>query len=177
MLSCFSCVLLFVILWTIVSQAPLSKGFSRHEYWSGWPCPPPGIFLTQGSSWPRDRTQVSRIAGRFFTTEPLGKSLRSVYQAKIQCQEGWALSGGSGRKFALCLPGYLAAASIPWLAAPAHQSRLLWSQDLLCVQLRLPLLSLIRIHVIAFGAHLNNTGSPFQLKSLNLITPAKTFSK
>ena len=24
------------------SQAPLSMGFSRQEYWSGLPCPPPG---------------------------------------------------------------------------------------------------------------------------------------
>ena len=26
---------------------PQSMGFSRHEYWSGLPCPPPGHFLTQ----------------------------------------------------------------------------------------------------------------------------------
>ena len=25
-------------------QAPLSMGFSREEYWSGLPFPPPGIF-------------------------------------------------------------------------------------------------------------------------------------
>ena len=31
-------------------QAPLSVGFSRHEYWSGLPCPPPGVFPTQGSN-------------------------------------------------------------------------------------------------------------------------------
>ena len=41
-LSHFSCVRLFAILWTIVGQAPLSMGFSRQEYWSGLPCPPPG---------------------------------------------------------------------------------------------------------------------------------------
>ena len=29
-------------------QAPLSMGFSRQEYWSGLPCSPQGIFLTQG---------------------------------------------------------------------------------------------------------------------------------
>ena len=29
-------------LWTIAHQAPLSMGFSRQEYWSGLPCPPPG---------------------------------------------------------------------------------------------------------------------------------------
>ena len=28
--------------WTVAHQAPLSMGFSRQEYWSGWPCPPPG---------------------------------------------------------------------------------------------------------------------------------------
>ena len=28
--------------WTIAYQAPLSMGFSRQEYWSGRPCPPPG---------------------------------------------------------------------------------------------------------------------------------------
>ena len=28
-------------LWTLAHQAPLSMGFSRQEYWSGLPCPPP----------------------------------------------------------------------------------------------------------------------------------------
>ena len=32
----------FVTLWTVARQAPLSMGFSRQEYWSGLPCPPPG---------------------------------------------------------------------------------------------------------------------------------------
>ena len=27
---------------TVAHQAPLSVGFSRQEYWSGLPCPPPG---------------------------------------------------------------------------------------------------------------------------------------
>ena len=42
MLSHFSCVQLFVTLWTITLQAPLSMRFTRQEYWSGLPCPPPG---------------------------------------------------------------------------------------------------------------------------------------
>ena len=29
--------------WTIARQAPLSIGFSRQKYWSGLPCPPPGV--------------------------------------------------------------------------------------------------------------------------------------
>ena len=27
--------------WTVARQAPLTMGFSRQEYWSGLPCPPP----------------------------------------------------------------------------------------------------------------------------------------
>ena len=41
-LSHFSNVRLFVTLWTVAHQAPLSMGFSRQEYWSGLPCCPPG---------------------------------------------------------------------------------------------------------------------------------------
>ena len=40
-LSSFSRVQCFVTLWTVARQAPLSMGFSRQEYWSGLPCPPP----------------------------------------------------------------------------------------------------------------------------------------
>ena len=46
----FSRVQLFVTPWTVALQAPLSMGFSRQEYWSGLPCPPPGVFPTQGSN-------------------------------------------------------------------------------------------------------------------------------
>ena len=41
MLNCFSHVQLFVILWTVAHQAPLFMEFSRQEYWSELPCPPP----------------------------------------------------------------------------------------------------------------------------------------
>ena len=37
-----SCVQLFVTLWTVILQAPLSMKFSRQEYWSELPCLPPG---------------------------------------------------------------------------------------------------------------------------------------
>ena len=36
--------------WTVALQAPLSMEFSRQEYWSGLPCPPPGD-LTFWNSW------------------------------------------------------------------------------------------------------------------------------
>ena len=37
-----SCVWLFVTLWTVVRQAPLSMGLSRQEYWSGLSFSSPG---------------------------------------------------------------------------------------------------------------------------------------
>ena len=57
---------LFANPWARARQAPLSMGFSRQEYWSGLPCPSPEVLPNPGIK-PRDRTQVSCIAGRFFT--------------------------------------------------------------------------------------------------------------
>ena len=48
-LSSFSRVQLCVTLWTVAHQAPLSMGFSRKEYWSGLPCPPPGDLPNPGT--------------------------------------------------------------------------------------------------------------------------------
>ena len=51
---------------TVAHQAPLSMGFSRQEYWSGWPCPPPGDLPNPGiETLPLTSPAV---AGRFFTT-------------------------------------------------------------------------------------------------------------
>ena len=41
-LSRFSRVHLIATLWAVAHQPSLSMGFFRKEYWSGWPCPPPG---------------------------------------------------------------------------------------------------------------------------------------
>ena len=48
LLSHFSHVPLFVTLWTIAWQVPLSMGFSRQEYWSGLSCPSPGDLPNPG---------------------------------------------------------------------------------------------------------------------------------
>ena len=47
-LSGLSSVRLFVTLWTIACQAPLSIAFYRQGYWSGWPFPPPGDLPDSG---------------------------------------------------------------------------------------------------------------------------------
>ena len=66
MLSHFSHVQLFVTLWTVAHQAPLSKRFSRQEYWNKLPYPPPGHL-------PNPRIELTSLmspalASRFFTT-------------------------------------------------------------------------------------------------------------
>ena len=57
---------LFVILWTVARQAPLSMGFSRQEYWSGLPCPLPGDLPNPGIE-PASLMSPA-LAGGFFTT-------------------------------------------------------------------------------------------------------------
>ena len=47
-LCVFSRVRLFVTLWTVAHQVPLSVRFSRHEYWSGLPFPSPRDFPDPG---------------------------------------------------------------------------------------------------------------------------------
>ena len=65
-LSHFSRVWLFAKLWTIAHQAPLSTGFSRQEYWSGLPCPPPGDLSKPGTE-PLSLVSLA-LADVFFTT-------------------------------------------------------------------------------------------------------------
>ena len=63
-LSCFSHVWFFETLWTVACQAPLSMGFSRQEYWSRLPCPPPGDLPHPGIK----PTSLMSLEGRFFST-------------------------------------------------------------------------------------------------------------
>ena len=68
----FNCVQFFATPWTVVHQAPLSMGFSRQEYWSGKPFSSPGALHDSGIELVSSGSPA--LAGRFFTTEPPGKS-------------------------------------------------------------------------------------------------------
>ena len=72
LLSCFSRVQLCATPWTVARQASLSMGFSRQEYWSGLPCPPPGDLPTPGME-PVSRMSTA-LAGGFFTTSATRKA-------------------------------------------------------------------------------------------------------
>ena len=59
--------------WTVALQAPLSRGFSRQEYWKVV------ISFSRGSSPPMYQTWVSCIEGRFLPTELQGKSINGTF--------------------------------------------------------------------------------------------------
>ena len=62
---------LFATPWTVACQASLSMGFPRQKYWSGLPFPTSGNLPNPGTE-PTSLVS-SALAGRFFTTAPLGK--------------------------------------------------------------------------------------------------------
>ena len=72
MLSHFIHVQLCANPWIISCQAPLSMGFPRQEYWSGFPCPSPGDLPDPGIKpvslgiKPTSLTSLT-LAGGFFT--------------------------------------------------------------------------------------------------------------
>ena len=66
MLNHFSCIWLFVTSWTVDHQDPLSMGFSGQEYWSGFPCSPPGDLPNPGI---KPTSLISpALTSEFFTT-------------------------------------------------------------------------------------------------------------
>ena len=68
--GCYVCMLslqpcqLFAILWTVALQAPPSMRFSRQEYRSGLPCPPPGDLPDPGIAFVSFRSPA--LVGGFF---------------------------------------------------------------------------------------------------------------
>ena len=52
--------------WTASQQVPLSKGFSRQEYWSGLSHPPPGDLPNPGIKPTSFKSPA--LAGRVFNT-------------------------------------------------------------------------------------------------------------
>ena len=59
--------------WTRAHQAPLPMEFSKQEYWSGLPFPPPGDLPNPGI-----KAASLALAGRFFTAEPPGKPVKTT---------------------------------------------------------------------------------------------------
>ena len=81
-LSRFSCVQLFVTLWTVACQAPLSMGFSRQEYWSGLSCPPPRDLPDPGIE-PTSLMSLA-LAGGLFTTKATWEADGQLASKKVK---------------------------------------------------------------------------------------------
>ena len=115
MVQLLSCVWCFATPWTLASQAPLSVGFPRQEYWSGlsFPClgdlPDPGI-----------EPASPTLAGGFLITGPLGKSCLPVFIILYH------LNVSSGRQ-ALCC--HLAHHWIPTLPMESILSIFEWMNE------------------------------------------------
>ena len=56
--------------WTVAKQSPLSMGFSRREYWSGLPCPPPGNLSDAGGLNPHFLHLLHQHAGSLPRVSP-----------------------------------------------------------------------------------------------------------
>ena len=85
---------LFVTLWMVAHQFPLSMAFFRQEYWSGFPLHTPGDL-------PDPRVELMSLAfpalaGGFFTSAPPGKPESHLYVS---------LTGGSDGKESACNAG------------------------------------------------------------------------
>ena len=74
MLRHFSCFGLFSTPWTVACQAPLSMGFSRQEYWSGLPSPPPGDLPDPGIE-----ARSSALRADSLPSEPPGKPEQACF--------------------------------------------------------------------------------------------------
>ena len=94
--------------WTVAHQAPLSRGFSRQECWSGLPFHPPGDLPNSGTE-PTSLT-LPALAGGSFTTSATWEALTLGHLLP-------ALQDGFSAEMALAHLSHdaiLAACSWPW---------------------------------------------------------------
>ena len=77
-LSRFRHVQHFVTPWTVARHTPLSMGFSRHEYWSGLPCPSLGDHPHSGTE-----PMSPALAGGFSTGWSTREALPATNSTKL----------------------------------------------------------------------------------------------
>ena len=120
MLSRFSRVQLFVTLWTVSHQAPLSMRFSRQEYWSGLPCPPPGDLSDPGIE--SAFLTSPALVGGFFTTSATWEAAAAAAAAAASLQSCLTLCDPIDRSPpGSAIPGILQARILEWVAMPSSR--------------------------------------------------------
>ena len=112
----FNHVWLFVTPWTVARQAPLSVGFSRQEYWSGMPFPPPGDIPDPGIE--PEYPAFPSLEGMFFTSWATREALihnaaaaaKSLQSCPTLCDPIDGSPPGSP------VPGILQARTVEWVS-------------------------------------------------------------
>ena len=128
---------LFLLLWAVAYQAPLSMGFSRQEYQSGLPCPPPEDLTNPGIK--PASLMSSALAGGFFTTSatwvkvaqscltlcnPMDYTVHRILQARILEWVAFPFSRGSSQPRDQTQVSYIAGRFITSWATREVQSHL-----------------------------------------------------
>ena len=99
-LSHFSGIQLFVTLWTVAHQVPLSMGLYKEEYWAGLSCPPPGDLPNPGIE-PASLMSFA-LAGRYFTTSATWEAHLVYTYTKTCISYSVFLSGNPTVSFIIC---------------------------------------------------------------------------
>ena len=81
-------------LFVTLQTTPLSMGFSREEYWNGFPCPPPGDL-------PNPRIQSASLGspalgGEFFTASTPGEAHKYRLRWCLSSKESACYAGATG---------------------------------------------------------------------------------
>ena len=102
---------LLATLWTVTYQAPPSMGFSRQEYWSGWPFPSPGILPNPGIESGSPALQADAL-----TSEPPGKPTAAAVAAKSLQSCSTLCDPTDSSPPVSPVPGILQARTLEWVA-------------------------------------------------------------
>ena len=124
LLSRFSHVWLFATPWMVAHQSPLSMKFSRQEYWSGLPFPPPRIFPTQRSDsvllcrlhWQAGSLQGTGDSVPQWLSSPVTQMVRKL--SAMRWTQVWALGQEDLLEKGMATHSSILAWRIPWTEEP-----------------------------------------------------------
>ena len=111
-----SCVRLFVTLWTVARQAPLSMGFPRQGYWSGSPFPAPGDLPDPGI-----KLTTPALQGDSLPLSHLGSPRSRPRQEELQICDNKAVAMSRCRGASQGSGGRFGATAVP--RGPGHGSQ------------------------------------------------------
>ena len=106
---CYPCAYVELTPWAAAHQGPQSMEFSRQEYWSGLPFPPPGDFPDA-----RIRLMSVALAGEFFTTVPIPAAAVAAAKSLQLCPTLCDPIDGSPP--GSTIPGILQERTLEWVA-------------------------------------------------------------